>query len=518
MSFRTLRHTAAVIASLLVAAGCSTGSGPRGSAAEAHPAPGTSSTPPVTASASVPTESSVVKPNIVFVLTDDFSMNLVQYMPNVRRLQQEGTTFTNYTVTDSLCCPSRASILKGQFPHNTGIIKNHGSDGGFLLFNSRGQEKTTIGTDLQAAGYRTAFLGKYLNEYQPRLTMGTGKPYVPPGWDQWWVSGDAYKNFDYLINDNGRVVRYGKQPKDYLTDVMTAKATGFIKAGAASGKPFMIELSTYAPHLPFTPAPRDATLFPGLTAPRTPAWDRVPENSAWLAAKPRLTPAQIAAIDRYHRLRAQSVQSVDRMVGTVRDTLVKAGIADQTMVVFTSDNGYHMGEYSLPAGKQTAFDTDVNVPLIVAGPGVQAGREVPHIVENIDFRPTFSEWAGAPAPTESDGRSFVPLLSGALPADWRTAALVEHHDPASDPKDPDYEKDSINVPPSYDALRSETFTYIEYVDGKAEYFDRVADPYMLKNVVGTLTPERLAELRGALRGLATCVGPDACWTAGRALR
>nr|GID86087.1 hypothetical protein Ade03nite_50110 [Actinoplanes derwentensis] len=492
-------------------AGCSASAEPPGRPAAAQPASASPSAPAPSAPAS-PT-----RPNIVFVLVDDLSMDLVQYMPNVRKLQQDGTTFTNYTVTDSLCCPSRASIFKGQFPHNTGIIKNHGSDGGFRLFHSRGQEKSTYATDMKTAGYRTAFMGKYLNEYFAKSTMGTGKPYVPPGWDEWAVGGNAYDNFNYDLNENGKVVKYGATPQDYLTDVLSGKAAKFITTTAATGQPFIIEVSTYAPHAPYTPAPRDAALFPGLKLPHTAAWDKVPANSTWLPAGMKLTKAQKQRMDVEYRKRVQSVQSVDKMIGTLRDTLTKAGIADETVVMFSSDNGYHMGEYALPSGKQTAFDTDVNVPLVVAGAGVQAGRSVDLIVENIDFRPTFADLAGAAAPAETDGRSFKPLLAGEIPADWRATALIEHHDPATDPADPDYQSDSRNIPPSYDALRTTTFTFIEYVDGTVEYFDRRADPHMLTNVAGTLPAARLAELRTALRGVATCIGAQACGTAARAI-
>ncbi|GAA1603579.1 sulfatase [Actinoplanes couchii] len=459
-----------------------------------------------------------VRPNIVFVLVDDLSNDLVQYMPNVLKLQKDGTTFTNYTVTDSLCCPSRASIFKGQFPHNTGIIKNHGSDGGFRLFHSRNQEQSTYATDMKAAGYRTAFMGKYLNEYFAKLTMGTGKPYVPPGWDEWAAGGNAYDNFNYDLNENGKVVKYGNKPEHYMTDVLSAKASKFITTTAATGQPFVLEVSTYAPHSPYTPAPRDAALFPGLKLPRTAAWDKVPENSTWLPKSMKLTKVQIDRMEVEFRKRVQSVQSVDKMIGDLRQTLTTAGIADKTLVIFNSDNGYHMGQYALPSGKQTAFDTDVNVPLIVAGHGVRAGQSVEQIVENIDFRPTFTDLAGVAPSPETDGHSFKPLLAGEVPADWRGTALVEHHDPATDPADPDYQYDSKNIPPSYDALRTTTFTYVEYVDGAVEYFDRTADPYMLKNVAGTLTPERLAELRTVLRGMATCVGADACGAVSRKIK
>ncbi|MEU4419316.1 sulfatase [Actinoplanes sp. NPDC024001] len=454
----------------------------------------------------------------MLVLTDDLSKNLVPYMPNLLAMQREGTTFTNYTVTDSLCCPSRASMLKGQFPHNTGIFKNHGSDGGFRLFYSRGEEKSTFATDLQTAGYRTAFLGKYLNEYQPKDPLGTGKPYMPPGWDLWAAGGNAYDNFNYSLNENNQVVKYGNRPQDYLTDVISTKASQFITTSAAEGKPFMVEVSTYAPHSPYTPAPQDANAFPGLKAPRNAAYDKLPTDAPkWLNRVAPLTKAQKTRMDTEFRKRVQSVQSIDRMLGSLRTTLTKAGVADKTVVVFASDNGYHMGEYRLPSGKQTAFDTDVNVPLVVAGHGVGAGRTVDALVENIDLRPTFADLAGAPGPGETDGRSIKPLLNGTPPAEWRTAALIEHRDPATDPLDPDYTYDSVNIPPAYDALRTAQFTYVKYVDGSREYYDRKTDPLQLRNLAGKLTPARIAELDTALRGLIACVGPEACWTAGRAI-
>jgi arylsulfatase A-like enzyme len=205
------------------------------------------------------------------------------------------------------------------------------------------------------------------------------------------------------------------------------------------------------------------------------------------------------------------------MLGSLRATLTKAGVADKTVVIFASDNGYHMGEYRLPSGKQTAFDTDINVPLVIAGHGVGAGRTVDAVVENIDLRPTFAELAGQPVPGETDGRSIKPLLTGDAPAEWRTAALIEHRDPATDPLDPDYTYDSPNIPPAYDALRTARYTYVKYVDGSREYYDRQADPLQLRNIARTLTPDRIAELDRALHALITCAGPEACWTAGRGI-
>ena len=209
------------------------------------------------------------RPNIVFVLTDDLAMNLVQYMPHVLDMRRDGVTFANYFVTDSLCCPSRSSIFTGRYPHETGIFRNVGPDGGFVAFRNHGYEQATFAIALAAAGYRTAILGKYLNGYGPRLHPPA------PGWTMWAVAGDGYPGFNYNLNRDGQVAHYGGAASDYLTDVVGELAVQFIRQ--AGGTPFMIEIATFAPHAPYTPAPRDAEAFPGLQAPRSPAFNAAPD-------------------------------------------------------------------------------------------------------------------------------------------------------------------------------------------------------------------------------------------------
>ncbi len=218
----------------------------------------------------------VVQPNIIFVLTDDLALNLVQYMPHVLKMQKDGITFSNYFVTDSLCCPSRSSIFTGRFPHDTGVFKNKGKDGGYLVFRDRGNEQATFATALSTAGYRTSMLGKYLNGYLP------AKHPAAPGWTAWAVAGNGYPEFNYNIRQDSAVVHYGRKPADYLTDVLSDLAVRFIKK--MPDRPFLIEVATFAPHAPYTPAPRDADAFPGLRAPRTPAFNAAPDANAprWL--------------------------------------------------------------------------------------------------------------------------------------------------------------------------------------------------------------------------------------------
>jgi arylsulfatase A-like enzyme len=465
--------------------------------------------PVAAAPASAAGSAGAKRPNIVFILTDDLSWNLVQYMPHVVEMQKRGVTFTNYYVTDSLCCPSRSSIFTGRFPHDTGIFRNTGADGGYLPFRNRGLEKTTFATSLLAAGYKTAMMGKYLNGYLPERHP------PPPGWTTWAVAGHAYKEFGYSLNQDGQVVTYGNAPADYLTDVLSRLGTRFVKQSA--GSPFLIEIATFAPHAPYTPAPRDAAAFPGLHAPRTQAFDAAPDAAAtkWLSRHPPLTRADEARIDRDFRKRVQSVRAVDALIGDLQTAVAAIGEADNTYFVFSSDNGYHMGEHRLMPGKMTAYDTDIRVPLVIMGPGVPGGAVVEDITENIDLCPTFVEIGGASPPPAVDGRSLVPLMRGERLADWRKAALVEHHGPHNDPSDPDAPAARSGNPPTYEAIRLRSSVYVEYVDGDREYHDLGTDPFELSNRYDTLPAAEKAVLRALVDGLKRCHSAAACAEAER---
>ena len=450
-------------------------------------------------------------PNIVFVLTDDLSWNLLKYMPNVQAMRNQGETFSRYFVTDSLCCPSRASIFSGRVPHNTGVFTNTPPDGGFGVFHDRGEENDTFATDISSvpgANYQTAMMGKYLNGYLPSSL------YVPPGWSEWDVAGSAYSEFNYNLNENGKLVSYGSAAGDYLTDVLANKGVGFINSAASAGDPFMLEIATFAPHAPYTPAPRDAQDFPGLKVPRTPAFNAQNTNPpTWLGKRAPLTNAQITTLDQHFRKRAQSVEAVDHMIGRIEDTLAQRGLADDTYLVFSSDNGYHMGEHRLTEGKTTAFDTDVGVPLIVAGPGVPAGRTVSRLTANIDLRPTFSELAGASVPSTVDGHSLVPLLNGTSVSGWRSATLIEHHGSDQKRDDPDTQPTAAGNPSTYEAMRKDNSVYVEYLNGDHEYYDLSADPNELHNTYGALSGSQKGDLHKTLHELEHCSG-QSCWVTG----
>jgi N-acetylglucosamine-6-sulfatase len=459
------------------------------------------------------------RPNIIFILTDDLSMDLLRFMPHVKAMERHGLSFSDYFVSDSLCCPSRASIFTGQFPHDTHVFGNFGPEAGFHTFYRRHEELHTFAVALQRAGYLTAMMGKYLNGYMERRghiadgsTSDLPANYVPPGWSEWDVAGLGYPEFGYTLNEDGRLRRYGHRPSDYLTDVLARKGIAFIKDAARSGRPFFLELATFAPHSPYVPAPRNARDFPGLHAPRPPSFDVLPTHAPrWLAAHSLLTTSQQAQIDRVFRRRAQAVEAVDRMIGEIQRQLRASGFARDTYIVFSSDNGLHTGQYRLMPGKLTAFDTDIRVPLVVTGPGVTAGRSTTLVAENTDLAATFAQLAGAQV--GGDGRSLLALWQGKSPAGWRDAALIEHRGSRLSVLDPDFQQPASGSPTTYEAMRTRSFLYIEYADGEREFHDLRSDPFELHNLAERLTRRQLRILHRELRRMERCHAAASCWSA-----
>jgi arylsulfatase A-like enzyme len=414
-------------------------------------------------------------------------------------MQREGMTFTNYFVTDSLCCPSRASIFSGRYPHNHGVLTNTPPTGGFAAFR-RGAEGETFATALKDSGYRTALMGKYLNGYNAQ------RRYVPPGWSNWQGTGSGYKGFNYTLSANGRIARFGSSPRAYLTDVLRRHGKAFVNRVGASGLPFLLEVATTAPHRPATPAPRDRNAFPGLQLPRGPAFDAEPRNPpGWLRGRKPLTGQQMGAMTGGYRRRAQSVLAVDEMVGQIRRLLHERGLDRNTYVVFSSDNGYHMGERRLLAGKMTAYDSDVRVPLIVVGPDVPPGSMTDALAENVDLAPTFMRLAGLSPPAWVDGQSLAPVLRG-RGANFRKAVLIEHHRPETSHGDPDRQTGASGNPPSYEALRTKDELYVEYVDGTREWYDLRTDPNQLDNRYDQLSSATRASLHDRLLRMSLCRG------------
>jgi arylsulfatase A-like enzyme len=270
-------------------------------------------------------------------------------------------------------------------------------------------------------------------------------------------------------------------------------------------------VATFAPHAPYTPAPRYAHAAQQLAVPKTPAYNRLPANPPpWLKGHPPLSATEQANITSTFRKRVEDDLSVDDMIGELRDELWAKGLDRNTYFVFSSDNGFHLGEHRLSSGKQTAFETDISVPLIVAGPDVPAGRDASQLTSSIDLAPTFETLAGLPVPAGVDGHSLAGLWHGQDPVGWRLAILIEHHGPDFSPEDPDRQTFKAGDPPTYEAVRTPTALYVRYAGGTQEYYDTATDPDELDNLADKGVP---VVLRQALSALENCHGGAACWAA-----
>lgn len=457
------------------------------------------------------TLSAAPRPNFVVVLTDDQDLVLgsLDFMPRTRALiADQGVTFSNHFVPLSLCCPSRSTILTGLHVHNHRVLTNFLPDGGFERFAQLRHEDRTLAVALQDTGYRTALFGKYLNGYP----NGEDLTYVPPGWDEWAspVKGSPYAAYRYTLNENGKLVAHGSKAEDYMTDVLAAKAVDFVRRASATSQPFFLYLATYAPHKPATPAKRHAGLFPGLQAPRTPSFNEpdVRDKPARIRALKRLDASRIAAIDALYRKQMQSLQAVDEAVAALVEALRDAGRLDDTYIVFTSDNGFHMGQHRLEPGKYTPYEPDVHVPLLVRGPGVPRGLMVEALTLSVDFAPTFAELAGATLPVQPDGRSLVPFLKGQPPASWRQAVLLEQFAvPSAPPKSSGIlEPDDASSHPSHRGIRTATYKYVQYGTGEKEVYDLTKDPDERLNLRDRVPKAWLDSIAKLVKALASCRG------------
>jgi N-acetylglucosamine-6-sulfatase len=434
------------------------------------------------------------RPNVVVVMMDDFSMDLVQTMRSARQMKRAGASYRHSYVVDSLCCVSRSSFFTGQYPRQTGVHTNTSNQGtsrlgGWPAFRDNGNQARSFNVRLQQAGYHTGFIGKYLNEYE--WAPGRALPPVVPGWSTFnVVFGSAYDGWDFASTEvrNGTMtLRQHPAPpasasaaakdKAYAGTVIGDLALDFIREREASSSPYFLEVAVYAPHNRVNPEghyPGDP-LFPAMFRDRNErGCGRVPCSSlgvddlpgfgdkrrdnrprlrngkvarAWNTA--RSMPASVAVRDL--RDRARMAQSVDRLVRRILKT-----VGDNTYVVFTSDNGFHLGQQGMGRGKGTAYTTDVQVPLYVVGPGVVPG--VRHeVTSNIDLASTFEELAGLKPASYRSGTSLVPTFRDRR-LDRRRYAFFEHTQQTLTGGDPDaaFTGSEIERIPSFTAVRSRT--------------------------------------------------------------
>jgi arylsulfatase A-like enzyme len=429
------------------------------------------------------------RPNFVVVMTDDLDERSMEQLVGIRSIMNaNGVNFENAFVNYALCCPSRASFFRGQYPHNHGITSDDAKLGA-PRFRQLGRDQSTIATWLKSAGYRTKYLGKYLNGYSGS--------YVPPGWDEW----SAFVNCacDNVVYEGGRNVQLAGNS----TDVFAEKASDFIRRSSANPEvPFFVMVGTRAPHRPPEVASRYSNSFSNAQLPQrpsSPSFDEedVSDKPQWVQSHPPLTQAKIDREQTLYRQRLRSMLPVEDLLRKVIATLEQSGELDNTYIFFTSDNGFHQGQHRLVGGdKKTPYEEDIGVPLMVRGPGVPAGEVREELVLNNDFAPTIAELAGAsiPDPKEVDGSSFAPLLSGSPPSSWRTAFLEEGWRPQSPPV------------PTNKAVRTQDHILIEYNTGEKELYDLNADPYQLQSKPRTGNEQLYSTLQTRLNALKACSG------------
>ncbi len=405
------------------------------------------------------------KPNVVVILSDDERYDGNTVMKNVQRLlAAHGVTFTDFHVTTSLCGPSRASILTGQYSHHTGVLTNFGP-AGYPAFNAQ----SDLAVWLHAAGYRTALVGKYINDYAL-----DGHNARPPGWDDWQafdsVPMEAYYN--YTLDENGKLAHFGSAPADYSTTVLTNKAVSFI---GHTRKPFFLYFAPATPHLPAIPAKQDRNVLENLAPLHSPDFNqRNIGKEPWRYwHRDMLKAAAQVYVNDVRRRQEEALLSLDRSVGRIVGALRQKHELDNTVIVYTSDNGFLWGEHRL-GGKLWPYEESTHVPLIVRTPWQRTPARNTEPVLNIDLASTISALAGVKPPLAQDGRSLVPLLHGQHPS-WRDAFLVEYLGP-SELHD--------GGPPPYIAVQSKRWLYVEYRNGWRELYDLRRDPWELDNLAG----------------------------------
>lgn len=428
------------------------------------------------------------RPNIIFILTDDQPYETVQFMPTVRDvLIKNGVNFENGFVTTPLCCPSRSSILTGQYAHNHQVLTNRMPLGGAPKLN----DKSTIATWLNDAGYITSYFGKYLNAYDEIKPYG----YVPPGWDDWAVLLDA-EFYNYNMSVNGDVKKYGETPEDFSADVITRGAVDFIET--SKDEPFFMFVGYYNPHSPYQWAARHDPQFRSSSALQAGQYRSPCFMEADRGDKPQylqeLNSISVEKIDITYKQILRSLLSVDDGVASILNALEKTGLSEKTIIVYLSDNGTTVGDHGFGITKNCPYESCLHVPFIIYAPWMFAPRSETRFAANIDLAPTFADLAGTSAPNSVNGVSLLPVLKNTPNILWRDDLLFEHW--------PTEDGVGSKIPEFY-AVRNIDWKYVEYSTGEKELYSLKNDPYELQNIadlpqyaeIQTQLQIRLNELR-----------------------
>jgi arylsulfatase A-like enzyme len=486
--------------------------------------------------------SASARPNVVVVLADDLDthsldrMARLGLMPNLQEhVIGAGTTFVNSFVTTSWCCPSRATLLTGLYSHNHRVLTNSRPLGGVHRFD----DSSTLATWLRRSGYRTGLVGKYFNNYgndNDPTTPVDDVGYVPPGWVDWQGLMDdavdglrAFSMYDYTINDNGRLVRHGAAAADYQTDVLARRAAQFIDDSerVADAQPFFLLVTPTAPHVEeprpvlggcstsrwsnsIRPAPRHVGTLPStVQLPRPPGFNEadMSDKPVWLRRIPSMTSTDVGCLSRQYRDRLLALRAVDDLVGTLVTALQRNREWSNTVFVFTSDNGFMLGQHRL-TDKVLGYEESIRVPLYIRAPGFPRQVTTRAAVNN-DLAPTIAQLAGVAPGLAVDGRSLLPLLRNPTTTEWRKRFLVEYLGPdESDAADPTAPFGAVRTTNLSRATPANQF-YVEWRDGlgSTEFYDLRNDPGQLESRHSAAEWASVRDtLAGYLAALRTCRG------------
>jgi arylsulfatase A-like enzyme len=477
--------------------------------------------------AAAPGASAAEKPNVVMVVTDDQRLDEFDHrtMPATKKLlADQGTVFTDAIITTPTCCPSRASMLTGQYGHNNGVLANAP---GYRALEDPGN---TLPVWLQDQGYQTAHLGKYLNGYGGVADPDTE---VAPGWDQWYTLMPPRQYYGYNLAVNGKKQRYGNKDSDYLTRVLNRRATHLIRRFAGKEDPFYIQLDQFAPHTESgmssgnvrckggtVPDPRDEKLFGKVKLPTEPGFNEkdVSDKPSFIRARDRLDATGKRKVTKRTGCRRASLRAVDRGVKKIVRTLDKEGELNRTVIVFVSDNGYFLGEHRISVNKTFPYEEAVRVPLLMRVPqGVVGGTrpaKVKKLVANIDLAPTILELAGGEPCSGGecrvmDGHSLVGLLKGSgggIPND--RSVVLEYG----------RKRDKDGLLCEYAGVRDPARSYLEYTGlaagagcaeiNEGELYDLRRDPSQLNDLFAPQAARGgiQASLQAKLEELRDCAG------------
>jgi len=449
------------------------------------------------------------RPNVLVIMTDDQTLEEMRAMPRTKQLiGDQGTTFDEYYVSFPVCCPSRATYYSGQYAHNNGVKDNVPPLGGAGKFVPH--ENDSLAVWMQKAGYQTASIGKYLNGWGE-----DGNIAPPPGWSHWFglIDPSTYNYFNYSVSLNGQRYDYGTKPEDYQTDVLGQEVVNTITRFGQQDAPWYVSFTPLAPHVggregtkeiwsTAVPAPRHEGIFRNEPLPVSPSYDEadVSKKPAFVRnLKPLDDNAKAAILGNYQK-ELETLQAVDEWVEKIVTTLQQTGQLDNTVIVFTSDNGLFHGQHRNLLGKVQLYEESSHVPLLIRGGSFPVGAHAPQVSANVDLAPTILKLAGASASVPLDGRDLAAVATN--PADGADRSVL-------------LENWNGLTGQTSSAIRGGRWFYGEHPGNEKELYDLQTDPYQLHNLAGdpafASVVQALAPRLAALRTCAgaSCEGSDA---------